>query len=153
MTGLRKLTIYASQMTGAGLAALEPLANLQDIYLFGCDSVTDDGLAHSRPDHEPAQVEHQPIRTADQRRHGPVTVAAEPGVVDVGFHAVTTDTVLESLRPMPSLRRLELTYWQHAGNGGLQYLAGFERLESLVLNGNHGLTDADWRRYRHCRRS
>jgi hypothetical protein len=143
LTSLRKLTIYGSQMTGAGLSALAPLTNLQEIYLLGCDNVTDDGMAHL------ARITSLRKLGIDQSELLTNTGMAElrslPNLetLTLAFTAATTDTVLEPLESLPSLRHLELTYWQRPGNGGLQYLAGFERLESLVLNGNEGLTDAD----------
>ena len=115
--GLRTIKAVSNPITDAGLAHLERVPDLEELWLYGCRQVADAGLAH--------------VGRLKRLRH-----------LDLAATRVG-DAGLAHLRDLRDLEHLDLMHDTKVGNAGLAHLRGLGRLTYLRLSftkvGDRGL--------------
>jgi hypothetical protein len=114
LTSLRRLTL-PPRIDDAGIAALKPLRQLEELDLRTHRDLTDAGIAH---------------------------LAALPGLRRLKLPPQTTDDALRSLRPLASLEGLDVSRCRDVTDRGLAEIAALPALKSLSLAGDRGISDA-----------
>ncbi len=131
------LTLEESQITDGGLAQLAGLP-LEELGLFRCYSITDEGLRHLKhfPNLRQLTLRDLPITGAGLAALGELHQLALLKLNETGVG----DAALKNLRGLKSLKRLELRQTR-VGDAGLEILGTLSNLEYLDL-GACRVTDA-----------
>ncbi len=137
LSGLQELSLWGTQMTGAGLAHLKGLAGLQTLEL-GDTRVTDAGLAHLQGLTGLQKLWLSNTRVTD------AGLAHLQGLIGLQWlnlrNTQVTGAGLEHLKGLTGLQKLWLSNTR-VTDAGLAHLRGLTGLQSLSLQGTQ-VTDA-----------
>lgn len=137
MTWLTGLTVQEAAITNAGLGQIARLP-LEDITLFRCYSVDDEGLAHLAG---MKKLRQATLRDLPITGTGLVHLADKEGLVALRLSETgIDDAALVHLVKLRNLRRLDL-HQTRVGDAGLASLAGLTALEQLDLSQTAVTTD------------
>ena len=132
---LKRLLLLREQATDAGLAKLEGLENLEEIFIWDAFAVSDAGVAHLAKLRSLKHVHINNSLITDESLHH-LSELPNVEVLSLQGHSFS-DKGLEHLQGMKQLKRLWLGAGKKNGNeitdDGLEFLSGLSQLDQLEL--------------------
>ena len=120
-------------LTDADLAHLEPLTRLQSLNLDHCRNLTDDGLAHLKPLTQLLSLNLSMCKKLTNVGLANVRTLIRLQSLKLFNCDNITDDGLAHLRPLTQLQSLSLSYCDNVTDAGLAHLQPLTQLQSLNL--------------------